>query len=144
MVAVVFTFLTSLDRRREAEANQPVSNDVVVTENTPTPEPVTPAPQQAAAVPGQEQGQSTPVTAAPATPAPTPRPEAAVMETPAPAADEDGVLRTELEREGFRLHIGLAPDGAGGYTVVEWRQTKDWETDDTIDNLWSGSFGEGG
>ena len=65
-------------------------------------------------------------------------------ETPAPAADEDGVLRTELEREGFRLHIGLAPDGAGGYTVVEWRQTKDWETDDTIDNLWSGSFGEGG
>ncbi len=87
VVAVVFTFLTSLDRRREAEANQPVSNDVVVTENTPTPEPVTPAPQQAAAVPGQEQGQSTPVTASPATPAPTSRPEAAVTETPAPAAD---------------------------------------------------------
>ena len=32
VVAVVFTFLTSLDRRREAEANQPAGNDVVVTE----------------------------------------------------------------------------------------------------------------
>jgi hypothetical protein len=83
VVAVVFTFLTSLDRRREAAANQPSGNEVVVTENTPTPAPVTPAPQQAAALPGEAQGQSTPVTAAPATPAPTPRPEAAVMETPA-------------------------------------------------------------
>ena len=83
VVAVVFTFLTSLDRRREAEANQPAGNDVVVTEYTPTPVPVTPEPQQAAAVPGQDQGQSTPVTAAPATPAPTPKPAAAVMETPA-------------------------------------------------------------
>ena len=31
VVAVVFTFLTSLDRRREAEASQPVNNEVVVT-----------------------------------------------------------------------------------------------------------------
>ena len=87
VVAVVFTFLTSLDRRREAEAAQPAGNEVVVTEYTPTPAPVTPAPQQAAVLPGEAQGQSTPVTAAPATPAPTPRPAAAVMETPMPAAD---------------------------------------------------------
>ena len=87
VVAVVFTFLTSLDRRREAEANQPAGNDVVVTEYTPTPTPVTPQPQQAAVLPGEAQGQSTPVTAAPATPVPTPRPAAAVMETPMPAAD---------------------------------------------------------
>ena len=87
VVAVVFTFLTSLDRRREAEAAQPAGNEVVVTENTPTPAPVTPQPQQAADLPGEAQGQSTPVTAAPATPAPTPRPAAAVMETPMPAAD---------------------------------------------------------
>lgn len=86
VVAVVFTFLTSLDRRREAEANQPVGNDVVVTENTPTPAPVTPEPQQAAAVPGQDQRQSTPVTASPA-PVQTARPEAAVIETPMPAVD---------------------------------------------------------
>ena len=46
VVAVVFTFLTSLDRRREAEANQPVNNEVVVTENTPAPtEAPTEAPQ---------------------------------------------------------------------------------------------------
>lgn len=93
VVAVVFTFLTSLDRRREAEANQPVSTDVVVTENTPAPTEaptetapqqtilVTPAPASAPAVPA-------------AAPAETPSaaviedsaPAAAVIETPAPAA----------------------------------------------------------
>ena len=64
-------------------------------------------------------------------------------ETP-PAPDEDGVLRTELERDGSLLHIGLVPDGAGGYETVAWQQEKIWEQDDTIENLWSGSFGKGG
>ena len=58
--------------------------------------------------------------------------------------DENGIYRTDLERDGFLLHIGLTPDGAGGYDVVSWRQEKEWEQDDTIDNLWSGSFGKEG
>ena len=67
VVAVVFTFLTSLDRRREAEASQPVNNEVVVTENTPAP---TEAPFEAP----QQSVQVTPAAAAPAVPAATPAP----------------------------------------------------------------------
>ena len=59
-------------------------------------------------------------------------------------ADETGVLCTELEQEGVRLSIGLVPDGAGGYAVVSWRQEKEWEPNDDIGNLWSGSFGKEG
>ena len=62
----------------------------------------------------------------------------------APEAGEDRVLRCELERGGYRLHISLLPDGEGGYELVSWRQEKDWEQKDTIDNLWSGSFGKEG
>lgn len=61
---------------------------------------------------------------------------------PAPEADEDGVLRTTLEHGGYLLHIGLKPDGNGGYEIVSWRQEKPWEQKETIDNLWSGSFGK--
>ncbi len=82
VVAVVFTFLTGLDRRREAEANQPVSTDVLVTENTPapTPEVLTPS----TSVPFEAPAQSTVVTPAPAAPAVESTPEAAVIETPVP------------------------------------------------------------
>ena len=63
---------------------------------------------------------------------------------PAPEPDADGVLRYDLEREGYLLHIGLIPDGEGGYHVVSWRQEKPWEEKDTIDNLWNGIFGKEG
>ena len=62
----------------------------------------------------------------------------------APEPGEDGVLRTELERGGYRLHISLLPDAGGGYELISWRQEKDWEQSELIDNLWSGSFGKEG
>ncbi len=70
--------------------------------------------------------------------------ELARGEIAAGETDADGVVRTELEADGFHLSIALAPDGTGGYRVIEWRQTKEWEPDETIDNLWSGSFGKDG
>ena len=63
---------------------------------------------------------------------------------PAPEADENGLIRAELERGGYWLHLGLVPDGKGGYEAVSWRQEKTWEQKDTIENLWSGSFGKEG
>ena len=131
VVAVVFTFLTSLDRRREAEAAQPAGNEVVVTEYTPTPVPVTPAPQQAAAVPGQDQGQSTPVTAAPATPAPTPKPAAAVMETPAsdamPAPGGVADMGKLLGSGSFSSHTGAHID-----IRADWEARVSGDTDISV------------
>ncbi len=63
---------------------------------------------------------------------------------PPPAADETGVMRTELEQNGFRLRIALAAGGPSGYRILEWRQTKDWEPHETVGDLWGGSFGNGG
>ncbi len=62
----------------------------------------------------------------------------------APEPDEDGVRRIELERGGCLLSIALLDDGQGGWTVLSWRQEKRWEQNETIDNLWSGSFGKEG
>ncbi len=61
-----------------------------------------------------------------------------------PAPDEDGVRRLVLEHDGYRLHIGVIEDGQGGWEPVVWRQEKPWEPNETIDNLWSGSFWNGG
>lgn len=61
----------------------------------------------------------------------------------APEEDDSGLLRTELESDGSRLLIVLRRDGAGGYEILSWRQEKRWEQDQTIDNLWSGSFEKG-
>ena len=33
---------------------------------------------------------------------------------------------------------GLAPDGAGGYTIINWTQEHEWEADTSLDNLWPG------
>ena len=62
----------------------------------------------------------------------------------APEPDEDGMRRVELERDGFLLRIALLDDGQGGWAVLSWRQEKLWEQKETIDNLWSGSFGKEG
>ncbi len=80
VVAVVFTFLTSLDRRREAAESAPVGQDVVVTDVTPAPTEavqtvVTPVPYTAP----DQSATSAPIPAA--TPAVT---ESAVIETPTP------------------------------------------------------------
>ena len=62
----------------------------------------------------------------------------------APEPEEDGICRVELERGGYLLHIGLIADGQGDWEPVFWRQEKSWEQKETIDNLWSGSFGKEG
>lgn len=85
VVAVVFTFLTSLDRRREAAANEPVNNDVVVTEITPTPAPTAEVVMPTGAVPYAAPSQTAaPTPVAAATPTVVVTPEPAVIETPAP------------------------------------------------------------
>ncbi len=126
VVAVVFTFLTSLDRRREAEANQPVSTDVVVTENTPAPvEAPTEAPQQTILV--------TPApAAAPAVPAAAPAetpsaaviedssPVSAVIETPTPAAAPSSVGTTP---SGTLLGSGTFSSRTGAAINIH----ADWE-----------------
>lgn len=88
VVAVVFTFLTSLDRRREAEANQPVNNDVVVTENTPAPT-QEPAPVNTAPYEAPSQGSAVIATPTPAAPVVESTPEPAIMETPIPVPAEN-------------------------------------------------------
>ena len=60
-----------------------------------------------------------------------------------PAPDEEGVCRVDLERGGYMLHIGLT-EGQDGWEPVSWREEKTWEQEEIIDNLWSGSFGNGG
>jgi len=62
----------------------------------------------------------------------------------APPADADGVIRVELDRDGYRLSIALEPDGAGGFRTVGWRHEKPWEQEETIGDLWGGFFGTGG
>ena len=62
----------------------------------------------------------------------------------APEADADGVSRVVLEQNGTRLHIGLVSNDAGDYEVVAWRHEKEWTQDESLDNLWSGSFGKEG
>ena len=99
VVAVVFTFLTSLDRRREAAANEPVNNDVVVTENTPVP----------TAEPA----------AAPAEPA---EPAAAVIETPTPEGIPESVSGNAPDM-GALLGSGSFSSNTG--TAVNIRA--DWE-----------------
>ena len=59
----------------------------------------------------------------------------------APAPDENGVCRVDLECGGYVLHIGLK-GGQDGWGPVSWREEKTWEQEEIIDNLWSGSFGK--
>ncbi len=49
-------------------------------------------------------------------------------------ADEDGVFRAALERDGTTLRIGLTADGK----IVSWRQDKEWTQETVIGDLWAG------
>ena len=53
------------------------------------------------------------------------------------ARGADGVYRTDLERDGARLRIGVRQED-GAWAVVSWRQDKEWNQDETIGNLWLG------
>ncbi len=70
--------------------------------------------------------------------------ELAASPDTAPQADADGVIRVDMERDGYRLRIALEPDGTGGFRTVGWRHEKPWEQEQTIGDLWSGFFGTGG
>lgn len=70
--------------------------------------------------------------------------ELAALPDTAPPADADGVIRVDMERDGYRLRIALEPDGTGGFRTVGWRHEKPWEQEQTIGDLWSGFFGTGG
>ena len=125
VVAVVFTFLTSLDRRREAAANEPVNNDVVVTENAPVPTAEAPAP--ASAVPYEAPAQTAVVTPAPtaepaAAPAEPAEPAAAVIETPTPEGIPESVSGNAPDM-GALLGSGSFSSNTG--TAVNIRA--DWE-----------------
>ncbi len=50
---------------------------------------------------------------------------------------EDGLLRTELRRDDFTLRIALREDG-DGYTVVSWRQAREWEIAEEPIHIWTG------
>lgn len=125
VVAVVFTFLTSLDRRREAAANEPVNNDVVVTEITPTPAPTAEVVMPTGAVPYQAPTQS-------AAAAPTPMPSATptVVVTPEPA-----VIETASPAEQIVTISDTVPDmgailGSGSFTSNTGKTINiraDWE-----------------
>ena len=58
----------------------------------------------------------------------------------APRPDADGVVRLDLESGGYKLHIGLRPEG-DGFRVVSWRHEKSWEQEETLGDLWNGFFG---
>lgn len=51
--------------------------------------------------------------------------------------DAEGRFWTVLEQDGFRLRIGLEPDG-DFWRVVNWTQEKEWDHDEHIANLWTG------
>ena len=63
--------------------------------------------------------------------------ELAASPDTAPQADADGVIRVDMERDGYRLRIALEPDGTGGFRTVGWRHEKPWEQEQTIGDLWS-------
>lgn len=52
----------------------------------------------------------------------------------------DGVYREVLGEGETKLHIGFVPDAERGYRVVSWRIEKDWAENDSLGELWDGSF----
>ena len=52
--------------------------------------------------------------------------------------DADGIYWKTLEKDGARLRIGLDPTGEDGIRVVSWRQEKEWNQDQQMNNLWMG------
>jgi hypothetical protein len=52
------------------------------------------------------------------------------------AADTE--TETTLYRGQSELHILLGPDGADGFSILEWRHERQWTEDTDIGNLWDG------
>ncbi len=63
------------------------------------------------------------------------------LEAP-PEPDTDGTYRMELAQGDYLLHITLRRSGQNGWDVIAWRHEKIWKQEETIQNLWSGSFGK--
>ena len=53
--------------------------------------------------------------------------------------DESGVYRGTFAQGGAKLSLGLQADGRGGWEIVDWRQTREWEEDTSLGNLWAGN-----
>ena len=41
-------------------------------------------------------------------------------------------------KNGARLSIELKQNGTGGYEILSWKQTRDWEENTEMDNIWLG------
>ncbi len=50
----------------------------------------------------------------------------------------DGIYQKRLENDGAFLQIRIAEQENGKAVVLTWKQEKEWEEDDRIENLWSG------
>lgn len=52
--------------------------------------------------------------------------------------EADGIYQKRLENDGTFLQIRIAEQENGEAVVLTWKQEKEWEEDDRIENLWSG------
>ena len=52
--------------------------------------------------------------------------------------EADGIYQKRLENDGAFLQIRIAEQENGKAVVLTWKQEKEWEEDDRVENLWSG------
>ena len=57
---------------------------------------------------------------------------------PSAASEEDGALRTVIEKEGYELHIAVRGNPDGTMEVEEWKIVKLWEEEDPFEDIWPG------
>ena len=60
-----------------------------------------------------------------------------LQEMSAKVPQGEQVLKEDFHRDGYTLTVELSPEN-GSYQISEWRISKDWEPDTTIDDLWQG------
>lgn len=51
------------------------------------------------------------------------------------SGNSDG--ETMIEKDGYSLTVGIASEGSR-VRINEWKMSKQWDYDDTIDDLWQG------